>query len=246
MQKDKDMRIAVVTGASRGIGKGVVKVLAAEGYRVHGCSANPDRVEAMVAEMAGEGLEVVGTPCDVSDRGAVVAFIQGVVEREGRIDVLVNNAGIWKGTPLLEIAEEEWDQMFAVNVKGTLFFLQEVGRHMVEAGRGVIINMASDAGKTGGAIPCSHYAATKAAIISLTKSMATEFAPLGIRVNAVSPGLISTDMTAEVMKTRKVNIPLNRMGTPDEVAQAVAFLASEKASYITGEILDVNAGLVKD
>jgi len=238
--------VAIVTGASRGIGKAVVRTLALTGYRVHCCSTTPERIRAAVEEMSGDGLEVSGSVVDVADRDAVASFVGDVVQRETRIDLLVNNAGIFKTTPLLDIPEAEWDRLFAVNVKGTLFFIQEAGRHMVAGGGGAIVNMASDAGKTGGGIPVAHYAATKAAIICLTKSAASELAPHGIRVNAVSPGVIDTDMSAEVMKTRKVSIPLERSGTPDEVAQAVLFLASSAASYVTGEILDVNAGLVKD
>jgi len=246
MQREPDVKVAVVTGASRGIGKAVARALARSGYRVCCCSATPQRIEAAVDEMKADGLDVSGRALDVSDGGAVVEFIQEVAQGEGRIDVLVNNAGVFRSTPLLEITEAEWDRIFAVNVKGALFCIQAAGRHMIEARRGVIINMASDAGKTGGGIPVAHYAASKAAIICLTKSAASEFAPYGVRVNAVSPGLIDTDMAAEALNTRKASIPLGRIGKPDEVAQAVLFLASDAASYITGEILDVNAGLVKD
>lgn len=246
MIPDSGSKVAVVTGASRGIGKAVVRALAVAGYRVYCCSTTPERIQAAVEAMKVDGLEVSGSAVDVADREAVADFVGDVVQREGRIDLLVNNAGIFKTTPLLEIPEDEWDRLFAVNVKGSLFFIQEVGRNMVENGGGAIVNMASDAGKTGGGIPVAHYAATKAAIICMTKSAASEFATHGIRVNAVSPGVIETDMSAEVLKTRKVSIPLGRFGTPDEVAQAVVFLASDAASYITGEILDVNAGLVKD
>jgi len=246
MTPDSGPQVAVVTGASRGIGKAVVRALALAGYRVYCCSATPARIRTAIQEMKADGLDVSGSAVDVACKDAVTSFVRDVVQRETRIDLLVNNAGIFKTTPLLDIPEAEWDRLFAVNVKGTLFFLQEVGRHMVASGGGAIVNMASDAGKTGGGIPVAHYAATKAAIICMTKSAASEFAAHGIRVNAVSPGVIETDMSAEVLKTRKVSIPLERPGTPDEVAQAVVFLASDAASYITGEILDVNAGLVKD
>jgi 3-oxoacyl-[acyl-carrier protein] reductase len=239
-------KIAIVTGGSRGIGKAVVRALALMEYRVYCCSTTAERIEGMAETMRAEGLDVHGSVVDVAARSEVIDFVRDVVRREGKIDLLVNNAGIFKTTPLLEIPEEEWDRLFAVNVKGFLFFIQEVGQNMVEQGGGVIVNMASDAGKTGGGIPVAHYAATKAAIICMTKSAASELAEHGIRVNAVSPGVIETDMSAEVLKTRKVSIPLGRAGTPDEVAQAVLFLASDAASYITGEILDVNAGLVKD
>lgn len=246
MHVDSNPKVVVVTGASRGIGKAVVRAFALAGHRVYGCSTTGPRLELAVREMKSEGLNVAGVPADVSDRQAVADFMRRVVRDEGRIDVLVNCAGIFKSTPLLDISESEWDRLFAVNVKGTLFCIQEAGKYMIKAGCGVIINVASDAGKTGGAIPVAHYAATKAAIICLTKSAASEFAPHGVRVNAVSPGLIETDMSAEVLKSRRVSFPLGRIGSPDEVAGAVFFLASDAASYITGEILDVNGGLVKD
>ena len=133
-----------------------------------------------------------------------------------------------------------------INLKGTFLCCQAVARHMMERCSGKIINIASDAGKSGGGIPIAHYAASKAGVICLTKSLATELAPYGINVNAVSPGLIRTRMSEEVLKTRKVKIPLGRIGEPEEVANAVVFLASDKAAYITGEILDVNAGLIMD
>ena len=246
MQLESTARVAIVTGASRGIGKAIVRAFATAGYTVHGCSATPQHMEAAVSELTSEGLCVKGAVVDVADQGAVADFVAAVARLEGRIDVLVNNAGIFKSTPLLEISESEWDRLFAVNVKGTLFCIQAATRYMIQARRGVIVNMASDAGKTGGSIPVAHYAATKAAVICMTKSVATEFSPYRIRVNAVSPGIIDTDMSAEVLKTRKVTVPLGRVGTPEEVAQVVLFLASDAASYVTGEIVDVNGGLVMD
>ena len=246
MQLESTARVAVVTGASRGIGKATVRAFATAGYTVHGCSGTAQHIEAAVRELTSQGLHVKGSVVDVSDRGAVADFVADVARREGRIDVLVNNAGIFKSTPLLDISESEWDRLFAVNVKGALFCIQAAARYMIQARRGAIVNVASDAGKTGGGIPVAHYAATKAAVICMTKSAATEFSPYRIRVNAVSPGIIETDMSAEVLKTREVTVPLGRPGTPEEVAQAVLFLASDAAAYVTGEIVDVIGGLVKD
>ena len=246
MIPDSGSKVAVVTGASRGIGKAVVRALAVAGYRVYCCSTTPERIQAAVEAMKADGLEVSGSAVDVADRKAVVDFVGDVVQKEERIDLLVNNAGIFKTTPLLDIPEDEWDRLFAVNVKGSLFFIQEVGRNMVEHGGGAIVNMASDAGKVGEPRQ-AVYAGAKGAIIAFTKSMAKEVGRYGVNVNAVCPSMTKTeavrDMLSEEFEKKVVKAyPMRRLGEPQDMANMAVFLASERASWITGQAISVNGG----
>jgi 3-oxoacyl-[acyl-carrier protein] reductase len=173
-----------------------------------------------------------------------------VKKRFGRVDILVNNAGIFKVTPIVDITAEEWDRIMAVNLRGTFLMCREAFRMMREQKAGKIINIASTAGKTGGVNAGAHYAASKAAVICLTKSLANQAAPYRINVNAVSPGPTETDLTAAWGEATNAalaaSIPWKEYARPQDVADAVVFLASAKARYITGEILDVNGGMVMD
>jgi 3-oxoacyl-[acyl-carrier protein] reductase len=241
--KDK---VAVVTGAAGGIGKAICCLFAREGGSVVAGGRTLEKVEKVVAEINDSGRIAIAVKADVSDNRDVENLVNTTLEHFGRIDVLVNNAGIFEIVPTLEMTESQWDRMLNVNLKSVFLCSKAVLPHMIKRRSGTIVNIASDAGKTGGGIPVAHYAVSKAGIICLTKALAREFAPFNIRVNAVSPGLIETDLIKDILKLRKVEIPLGRLGKPEEAAQAVLFLAGDESDYITGEILDVNAGLVMD
>ena len=239
-------KVVLVTGATDGIGRAIALAFAAQGADVvvNGRNANKaTQVKRAIEKLGGRALVL---RADVSNAAEVRRMVSAVLRRWRRIDVLVNNAGIFQTIPAVRITERQWDRVIDTNLKGTFLCTQAAMKHMIRRRSGTIVNVASDAGKTGSSIPAAHYAASKAGIICLTKSLARELAPYGIRVNAVSPGLIDTKMSRRVLKTRTVTIPLARVGRPEEVAEAILFLASDRASYITGEIVDVNAGLVMD
>jgi 3-oxoacyl-[acyl-carrier protein] reductase len=242
-------RSALVTGGSRGIGRACCLMLARAGarvavnYRVESPSA-----ELLVDEIEAAGGEAFALAADVSLRSEAEMMVDETVSRFGRIDILVNNAGIWKGSPVEEMSDTEWDEMMAINLTGTFNCIRAAVPPMREARDGRIVNLSSTAGQRGEAFH-SHYAATKGAVISLTKSLAAELAPHGILVNCVAPGWTATDMTREdLLGPRRheilASIPLGRAATPEEIAGAVVFLASDLASFVTGEILNVNGGAV--
>jgi 3-oxoacyl-[acyl-carrier protein] reductase len=239
----------LVTGGARGIGRACCLMLARAGASV----AVNYRVETPSAEMLVEEIEAMGgeafaLAADVAKRSDAEMLVDETVARFGSIDVLVNNAGIWKGSPIEEMSDAEWEEMIAVNLTGTFNCTRAAVPPMKEARSGRIINISSTAGQRGEAF-CSHYAATKGAVISFTKSLASELAPHGILVNCVAPGWVVTDMTRDdLLGARRESIlqtiPLGRAGTPDEIAGAVLYLASELATFVTGEVLNVNGGAV--
>jgi NAD(P)-dependent dehydrogenase (short-subunit alcohol dehydrogenase family) len=228
---------AVVTGASSGIGAATARALSREGALVAGGAR---RVEALTTEVA--------LPLDVTDEGSCEHFVGNAVERlGGRLDILVNNAGLGTNHDALDATEEEWDELFAVNVRGLFFACQSAARHMVAQRRGRIVNMASQAGLVG--IPRhAAYSASKGAVIALTKVLALEWAPFGITVNSVAPTFIRTPGTAERLDRPEFladvlqRIPVGRVGTTTDVAGAVIYLASPAASLITGTVLVVDGG----
>ena len=240
---------ALVTGGARGIGRACCLMLARAGasvavnYRVESPSAN-----LLVDEIESAGGEAFALAADVTKREEAEMLVDETVARFGSIDILVNNAGIWKSSPIEEMSDGEWDEMVGVNLRGTFNCIRAAVPPMKEARSGRIINISSTAGQRGEAFS-SHYAATKGAVISLTKSLAVELAPFGILVNCVAPGWVVTDMTRDdLLGARRESIlqtiPLARAATPDEIAGSVAFLSSELATFITGEILNVNGGAV--
>ena len=249
-------KTVLITGGTGGIGRETARRFADEGATVAVADISRERAEEVAGEL---GQRATGFGVDVTDTASIRALVADTVARLGAIDVLINNAGVWDMEPLLEVTEERYDRLFAVNVRGFFFTLQEVARHMVETGRrGVIVNTASQAGRRGEAAS-SIYAATKATVISLSQSAALALVERGIRVNAVAPGVVDTPMWAKVdafyaeqlglrpgEKTEQVRsaIPYGRLANPREVAAVAVFLASDDAEYIIGQTLNVDGGNV--
>ena len=241
-------KTAVVTGASRGIGRAIALKLAQQGAQVvinyQGSREKALEVQEKIRENGGKAMIY---QCDVSDFAACEAFIQKVIEEWGSLDILVNNAGITRDGLLMRMKEEDFDQVLATNLKGTFHTIRFAARQMIRQRSGRIINMASVVGVAGNAGQV-NYAASKAGVIGLTKSAAKELASRGITVNAIAPGFIETDMTGvlseKVKEAAMGQIPLGHMGKPEDVAAAAAFLASEEAGYITGQVIHVDGGMV--
>jgi len=246
--KDK---VAIVTGAGRGIGRGIALALAKEGANVVIVDVLEEHAAQVAKEVTDFGVDAVGLKVDVADKEAVHNLVKIVLNRFNRIDILVNNAGIspkksGRKVPILEMDPLEWERVIAVNLHGSFYCAQECARAMIEHKYGKIINMSSLAGRIYVSIPGVHYLASKAGVIGLTRGLAGELAPFGINVNAIAPGRIESEMIHkvpdEVNKEYIKQIPTGRFGTAEDIANAVLFLASDKASYITGVTLDVNGG----
>ncbi len=240
-------QVALVTGGSRGIGRACCVALARAGARVAvGYAGNEAAAAETARQIVAAGTEAKLLPFDVADPAAAAAGVEAVVSDWGRLDVLVNNAGVAIDGLLLRLKDEDLERQIAVNVKGAFHLARAAARPMLKQRRGSIVNVSSVVGETGNAGQ-SAYAASKAALLGLTKSLAREFASRNVRVNAVAPGFIETDMTAgipEAVRQKMLEtIPAGRLGTADEVARAVLFLASEDAAYVTGEVLRVNGGM---
>jgi len=242
--------VAIVTGAAKGIGRSISRLFAKEGAQVALVDMDQSALDEEVRRLQNEKKRVLGIVTDVSDERDVKNAVASTLEEFGRIDTLVNCAGICKMIPLLQIEVADWDRTLAVNLRGVFLFSREVLRGMQAQRSGKIINIASAAGKIGGVAAGAHYSASKAGVMCLTKSLALEAAPYRINVNAVCPGPTATEMTdawgEETNEAFAAKIPFKEYGEPEDVAQAVLFLASDRARYITGEILDVNGGLIMD
>ena len=241
-------KIAVVTGAARGIGRAIALALAEEGAEiVINYHHSEERSLAVKEEIEARGGKAAVMQCDVSDYESCERFVSAVAEMYGRIDIWVNNAGITKDQLLMRMSEEAFDEVIETNLKGTFQCMRFVSRVMVKQRCGRIINLSSVVGIAGNAGQV-NYAASKAGVIGMTKSAAKELAGRGITVNAVAPGFIETEMTSvlseKVQEQAKNQIPLGHFGTPEDVASAVVFLASEQAKYITGQVLQVDGGMV--
>jgi 3-oxoacyl-[acyl-carrier protein] reductase len=249
-------RVAIVTGGGQGIGEGIAQKLAAEGSHVVVADQNGANAEACASRIRALGRRALAFPVDVSSWDQVRSMVDRAIAEFGRIDILVNNAGISPkkdGRKILvhEIEPGQWDLVMAVNLKGAFHCIKAVAPVMMQQRYGRIVSLSSQLAKIGSSeVAAAHYAASKAGLSALTRFAAHEFAPYGILVNAIAPGTIQTPMRKltlpEVDNLLMAGIPLGRFGTIDEVANAVIFLASDLASYITGEIMDVNGGSVID
>lgn len=243
-------KITLVTGAGRGIGKTIAISLAREGANVVVNDFNLQSAEETVDEIRAMGYEALPIKADVSIKREVIKMVETTIKIFKKIDFLVNNAGIFSSASLDSMTEDEWDKVMKVNLKGAFLCSQAVMQIMMKQHSGKIVNIASLAGKVGGIFAGANYAASKAGLICLTKSLAKQLAPYGINVNAIAPGVIETDMTKnwpkKVKETLLKQIPLGRFGTREEVAETVLFLLSDGADYITGATIDVNGGLLMD
>ena len=243
-----EKKVAVVTGASRGIGAAIARELAAAGmYVVINYCGSEEKAQELKTEIEQNGGEASIYKCDVSDNVACKEFIGNVIAEYGHLDVLVNNAGITRDGLLMRMSEEDFDKVLDTNLKGTFHTIRAALRQMIRQRSGRIINMASVVGVSGNAGQ-ANYAASKAGVIGLTKTAAREVASRGITVNAVAPGFIETDMTEvlpeKIKEASAAQIPLGKFGKAEDVANAIAFLASEDAGYITGQVLHVDGGMV--
>lgn len=240
-------KVALVTGAGSGIGKEIAKMLAAKGAQVIiNYMHSKESAEAAAADIRAAGGNAECIQCSVNDFAAVQAMIKEIVKKYGRIDILVNNAGITKDNLLMAMKEEEFDDVIDVNLKGTFNTMRHVYRQMLKQKSGSIINISSVSGVLGNPGQV-NYAASKAGIIGMTKSMARELASRGIRVNAVAPGFVETPMTDKLPEAAReaglAQIPMGRFAKAEEIASAVCFLASDEAAYITGQVLCVDGGM---
>jgi 3-oxoacyl-[acyl-carrier protein] reductase len=239
-------RIAVVTGGTRGIGLAIARALAEDGASVVVSGRDAARLESAVTELEGLGAAAVGVAADQSKREDCERLVDAAKERFGRIDVLVNNAGITRDQLLVRMKDDEWDQVMDTNLRGVFLMTRAVARSMMRQKSGRIVNITSTAGAMGNPGQV-NYSAAKAGVIGLTKAAARELAHWNILVNAVAPGLIETDMTAgipgEAREALLQQVPLRRIGAAREVAEVVRFLAGDGAAYVTGQTIHVNGGL---
>jgi 3-oxoacyl-[acyl-carrier protein] reductase len=243
-------RAAIVTGGARGIGETIGLTFLREGARVAIIDSDKERLEILRKETVKKHKDVIAIPCDITKSSEVKAMVDQVRNTFGRIDILVNNAGIIRRGTIETVTEEDWDRVIEVNLKGAFNCCKAVAPIMKNQGYGKIVNVTSIAGKMGDITSAPGYGPSKAGVDALTKTLARQLAQYGINVNSVAPHAIETEMSAQWSEERRreiiASIPLGRLGKPEDVANAVLFLASEEASFITGEILDVNGGALMD
>src|SRR5512136_1525611 len=243
-------RVVLITGAGRGIGKALALAFAQAGARVAVNDINPESCTQTADEIIASGGQALACQADVANKLAVQSMLIDIEDRWGRVDILINNAGVEPHKPIVQLDEWDWNRTIDVNLKGAFLCAQSVGRMMQQQGGGVIVNIASIAGRAAGLRDRSAYVASKAGLIGLTKECAREFAAYHIRVNAVCPGVIITEMTAHLrqneaqMQRWLEDIPLGRLGDPEDVTGLVLFLCSDAARYITGQAINVDGGKV--
>jgi len=242
-----DGKVAVVTGGSRGIGRAIALRLATEGADLAICARNLETASAVAAEIEGLGRRCLVRQVNVAEAEQASGLIASTIEELGRLDILVNNAGVTRDNLLMRMKEEDWDEVLAINLKGAFNCAKAAVRPMLKARGGRIVNITSVVGLQGNPGQ-ANYAASKAGLIGLTKSLARELGSRGITANAVAPGLVpetgmTNELDSEVQQQMLAGVPLGRAGTVEDVAHAVAFLASEQAAYITGQVLSVDGGM---
>jgi 3-oxoacyl-[acyl-carrier protein] reductase len=241
-----ESKVVLVTGGARGIGKAITQRFHKGGASVAIVGRNGDAAKALATELSANGAKCAGYACDMAKAPEIDATVDAIIKDFGKIDVLVNNAGITQDGLLVRMSDEAWDAVLNTNLTGAFRMLRAVARPMLKARSGSIVNISSVVALIGNAGQ-ANYCAAKAGLIGLTKSSAREFASRGVRVNAVAPGLVETDMTAKLnddqKKTLMSTIPLGRIGSPEDIAGAVAYLASADAAYITGQVLSVCGGM---
>jgi 3-oxoacyl-[acyl-carrier protein] reductase len=239
-------KVALVTGAAQGIGRAIALLLARNGADIVVSDINLEKAEETAKEVRAIGPKAVAVKVDVSNLSDVERMVEAILEKLAKIDILVNNAGITRDKLILRMTEEDWDAVLNVNLKGTFNCTKAVLRHMAKQRSGKIVSIASVVGEMGNAGQ-ANYSASKAGVIGLTKTIAREYAQRGINVNAIAPGYIETPMTDALPEKAKEElkklIPMERLGRPEDVAEAVLFLVSEESSYITGQVLNVNGGI---
>ena len=242
-------KVSIVTGAARGLGQAIALELARKGSEMVVCDVNLE-VKKVAEEIGAAGRRAIAMKVDVTKAPEVTQMVDRAIKEFGRIDILINNAGICQVVTIEQMTEQDWDRVMAVNVKGVFLCSKAVMGTMKRQRSGRIVNMGSIAGKLGGIVTGANYSVSKAGVICFTKALAREMAPYGVTVNAVAPGVIETDMTHGITGGDFSNylrtIPLGTIGSARDVAYAVAFLVSDEARYITGEILDVNGGQLMD
>ena len=240
-------KIALITGASRGIGKSISMILAQNGAHVICISRNINDVQSVVDDITNKKFNASAASCDIYSTDNVTSLVKNIIDEHGKIDILVNNAGITRDNLLMRMSEDDWDKVLNVNLKAVFTSIKVASRSMIKQRSGRIINISSVVGLTGNSGQV-NYAASKAGLIGMTKSIAKEFASRGITANCIAPGYIETEMTSnltdDVKSSIKEQIPLGRIGCVEDIAHAVAYLASDEASYITGQTLTVDGGMV--
>jgi NAD(P)-dependent dehydrogenase (short-subunit alcohol dehydrogenase family) len=240
--------VAIITGAAQGIGKAVAARLCADGADVAILDRNAQVGEATSSELRRLGRRVLFRECDVANRGSVRRGVKDVVDTFGYVSALVNSAGVGRKVSFLALSDEIWETVIGINLTGSFIVCQEVARQMIRRGRGAIVNIGSAAGQMAHSDQAA-YSVSKAGIDALTRAMAFELGPLGIRVNAVAPGTIATEfldgmLTLEARQERERRIPIGRLGSPEEVADVIAFLISNEARYVTGSVVPIDGGLL--
>lgn len=246
MTIDLSGQTAIVTGASQGLGQAMALALGKSGAKVACVARTVDKLTSVVDQINAAGGTAKAWPCDVTKKESVEAVVEGVVSEWGKLDILVNNAGVTKDTLLPRMSDEQWDDVINTNLRGTFLFCRAASMHMMRARYGRIINVSSVSGLIGNGGQC-NYSASKAGIIGFTRSMSKELAGRKVCINAIAPGFIESEMTKvlgeAIIQMAKDKIPAKRLGRPEEIADAVLFLASPNASYITGAVLTVDGGL---
>lgn len=250
MYEDLKGKVVIITGSRRGMGRAHALAFAKEGARVVVSDISLEDCQEVVDEIASQGGEAIAIKCDVTKKEEIEEMVRKTIEKWGRVDVLVNNAGICQFKPFLQLTEEDWERTIDINLKGYFLCAQRVAHEMAKQKSGVIINIASIAmGQVGVGFPnITHYCASKGGIVAMTEAMAIELAPFNIRVNAIAPGAIETPMIdplkqdPKMMEATLARVPLHRVGRPEEVSNLVLFLASEASSYMTGSTVVIDGG----